>query len=385
MRIATPLLILTVLAAATCRAEENSAVSTKSEAAKAAGADTAEVQLAVEKGLFFVERTAMKWWNRKKCASCHEGPMLLFSHNVAKRQGIPVDQKKLDFWTDRWVITDGLVHSRKSDQRKDAGGMVGAPFTLLFRDLDGDQKQPRAKNFGKLMQIAGKDWHHEDGSWDIKVKLDYTPWITMALESYEKSDMPLSEEVRKEIKERRERTEKWIDSKEHPFPEITEDLAAWLVYETHRKNKKRSEKLLTELLNRQRDDGLWGITIESEKGHQLVTATVLFALVSSGFDTTHPVVARTQRLILDNQKEDGRWIEGGRIFDDGSEPGNLVYNMWVTAYSCAALSKTIKLPEGTKPLFVRDAKLVAQSDRFAKEAAKGYTGTKANPEAEKVD
>ena len=59
--------------------------------------------------------------------------------------------------------------------------------------------------------------------------------------------------------------------------------------------------------------------------------------------------------------------------------------MWVTAYSCAALSKTIKLPEGTKPLFVRDPKLVAQSDRIAEEAAKGYTGTKANPEAEKVD
>ena len=130
---------------------------------------------------------------------------------------------------------------------------------------------------------------------------------------------------------------------------------------------------------------MWGITVESEKGHQLVTATVLFALASSGCDTTHPVVARTQRLILDNQKEDGRWIEGGRIFDDGSESENIVYNMWVTASSCAALSMTIELPEGTKPLFVRDPKLVAQSDRFAEEAAKDYQGTKFNPEAEKVD
>jgi hypothetical protein len=245
MKIAVRFLILTVLSAAICRAEEKPTDSTTFKAPKSAGADAAEVQLAVEKGLFFVERTAMKWWKTKKCASCHEGPMLLFSQNVAKRQGSPFDQKKLDFWTDRWVITDGLVHNRKSDLRKDAGGMVGAPFTMLFRDLDSDQKQPRAEKFGKLMQIAGKDWHHEDGSWDIKVKLDYMPWITMALESYENSDMPLSDKVRSEFKDRRKRTEKWIDSKERPFPEITEDLATWLVYETHRKNKKRSEKLLT--------------------------------------------------------------------------------------------------------------------------------------------
>jgi hypothetical protein len=46
---------------------------------------------------------------------------------------------------------------------------------------------------------------------------------------------------------------------------------------------------------------------------------------------------------------------------------------------------TIELPEGTKLLFVRDPKLVAQSDRFAEEAAKDYQGTKFNPEAEKVD
>ncbi|MEM7011493.1 MAG: hypothetical protein AAF585_08420 [Verrucomicrobiota bacterium] len=42
-----------------------------------------EVQIAVEKGLFFVEKTAMKWWKTKKCSSCHEGPILMVSYNIA--------------------------------------------------------------------------------------------------------------------------------------------------------------------------------------------------------------------------------------------------------------------------------------------------------------
>ncbi|MBM80390.1 MAG: hypothetical protein CMJ78_07325 [Planctomycetaceae bacterium] len=68
-----------------------------SNAGEKPAASVEEVQLAVEKGLFFVEKTTMRWWNKKKCASCHDGPMLLFSHNVAKRQGFPINQSKLDF------------------------------------------------------------------------------------------------------------------------------------------------------------------------------------------------------------------------------------------------------------------------------------------------
>ena len=63
-------------------------------------ANPAEVQLAVEKGLFFVEHQSMRWWKGHKCSTCHEGQMLLVAANVAKNQGVPVDQKKLDFWTD---------------------------------------------------------------------------------------------------------------------------------------------------------------------------------------------------------------------------------------------------------------------------------------------
>ena len=132
--------------------------------------------------------------------------MLMFSHNIAKRQGFPIDQKKLDFWMDEWIIPGGLTHTRKSDGRKDANGMVLAPITMLFRDLERDTDPRRADGLAKLMQIAGKDWQKEDGSWETSVKFDYRPWIALALESYQKSDMPKDDPIHEAIAERGRRT-----------------------------------------------------------------------------------------------------------------------------------------------------------------------------------
>lgn len=342
------------------------------EPPKGAGVD--EVRMAVEKGLFFVEQSSMRWWKSKKCSSCHEGPALLFAHNIAKRQGFPVDQTKLDFWTDKWVLVDGLVHDRK-DGRKDGGGMLGAPLTLLFRDLDTDQRPDRAETFGKLFQIVGKDWQLDDGRWDIKVGLDYIPWITLAMESFEESDMPLNDEVRADVRSRLQRTRNWIKAQKPDAPESTEDLATWVIYEHQTGNQARSQALLDELLDRQREDGTWGITAEDD-GHLLVTGAALFSLTSIGLTTNHTAVRKTQRLLLDKQTENGSWHEGGRIFDDGSENEDPTYQAWATAVITAALAQSVpKLPADTGRLFQPDPKLVAASDKLAAQAAKGYRGS----------
>lgn len=264
------------------------------------------VQLAVEKGLFYVEQSAMNWWKTKNCVSCHHAPQLLFSHNIAKRQGFSIDQADLDFWTDRWVLVGGLVNNRK-DGRKDGGGMLGAPLTLLFRDHEADSNSARTDNLVKLMQIAGNEWQYGDGGWDTKVGRDYIPWIALGLESFLDSDhFELSKEAKKEFTERAARTEAWIRKSDPITPEETEDIPAWLIYEHARGNQKRVDELLAELRDRQREDGLWGITTEAEQGHLLVTGTVLFGLTSIGLDTSDPLVAETQQLLLSKQAEDGR-------------------------------------------------------------------------------
>ena len=109
--------------------------------AEIALADPASVQLAVEKGLFFVEHQSMRWWKTKKCVTCHEGQILLVAANVAKSQGVPVDQEKLDFWTERWVIVDALAEEKEGVLN--GLGMDTAPFVLSHRDRTGDPTQPK--------------------------------------------------------------------------------------------------------------------------------------------------------------------------------------------------------------------------------------------------
>src|SRR5262245_49617770 len=101
-------------------------------------AGPADVQFAVEKGLFFLEHQSMRWWKSKKCATCHEGQMLLVGANAAKARGVPVDQDKLDFWTERWVLVDALAFN---DKRKKLNGLGldTAPYVYLYRDLARDE------------------------------------------------------------------------------------------------------------------------------------------------------------------------------------------------------------------------------------------------------
>jgi hypothetical protein len=227
------------------------------------------------------------------------------------------------------------------------------------------------------VQIAGSEWQEEDGSWEPGGKLDTTPWLALALDSIATSEMPLDPSVRSEILDRSQRTAAWMAARERTIPERTENVAIWMVYEHRMGNDARAAELLTELKSRRLEDGTWSIEKASDSGHLLVTGTVFFALTSIGLDTSDPLVVSTQRLLLERQQEDGRWISGGRIFDDGSDTENPVFNLWATALICAGLSQTIELPADVKPVFTPDEKELADVREAAAAAAEGYTGEEA--------
>ncbi|OAI57958.1 hypothetical protein AYO47_00250 [Planctomyces sp. SCGC AG-212-M04] len=333
-------------------------------------AEPASVQRAVEKGLFFVEHQSMRWWKTKKCATCHEGQILLVAANVAKSQNVPVDQEKLDFWTERWVLTDALVDYK--DGRLNGLGIPTAPFVLLHRDLSRDSSAERSKKWAEVLRIAFQT-QSADGSWTPRAAIvDITPRMALALADLEESKIPFADELRQEITERRKRTEEWIKAREPQKPEKSESLAGWVTYEHQRGEPQRAKILLDELLSRRREDGGWGIKKE-DPSHLLVTSVVLLALKTSGFPNDNPVVAETQRYLLSKQSEDGRWHELGRHFHP--EAYHTAYDAWTTGYAVAALSLTLpKLPPDAKRLFTPDPKLVAEVEQLTKSAADGYQG-----------
>jgi hypothetical protein len=331
-----------------------------------------DVQLAVEKGLVFLEHQSMRWWKSKKCATCHEGQMLLVGANAAKTRGVPVDQDKLDFWTERWVLVDALAFN---DKRKKVNGlgMDTAPYVFLYRDPARDESAERARKWADVLKDAFGA-QQDDGRWhgDLKEPHCVTPRMALALADLERAKLPFAPEFRREIAERRRRTEGWIKSHEVQRPPKTEWLAGWVAYEHRRGDAARAKRLLDELLSRRRDDGGWGIK-KGDPSHLLVTAVVLLALKESGLANDDPVVTRTQRHLLERQSEDGRWRELGRHFHP--EAYHSAYDAWTTGFAVAALSQTMpKLPPGTRRLFTPDPEIVTEVEALTKAAAEGYKG-----------
>lgn len=330
------------------------------------------VRHAVEKGLFFIEHRSMLWWKKRECATCHEGQILVFAANVAKAQGVPVDQVKLDFWTDRWLLTDALALNAKTG-RPNGLGTPNAALLLLHRDKDQDAAATRAEKWAALLNVVFEQ-QQDDGNWDKNPKdvAQVTPRMALALADLESSKMPLAPALRREIGERRERTETWIQSHDIQLPDKTESLAGWVVYEHQRGDKSRAARLLAELLGRRREDGGWGIT-KTDPSHLLVTAVVLQALKTSGLANDNPVVSSTQTYLLGRQAEDGRWRELGRHFHPDSH--HSAYDVWTTGHVAAALSLTVpKTNTNVTPAFHPDPQLAAEVVELTRSAAEGYTG-----------
>jgi hypothetical protein len=335
-------------------------------------AKSEEVQRAVEKGLVFLEHQSMKWWKNRGCATCHEGQMLLVGANAAKARGVPVDPEKLDFWTDRWVLVDALATNEKR-KKLNGLGLDTAPYVYLYRDPARDESAERAGKWAAVLKDAFTN-QQDDGRWypDPKEPHYVTPRMALALVDLEQSKIPFAPEFRREIADRRKRTEEWIKSREVQRPAKTEHLAGWVAYEHRRGEPARAKQLLEELLGRRNKDGGWGIK-KGGPSHLLVTAVVLLSLKESGLPDDNPVVAGTQRYLLDKQSEDGRWHELGRHFHP--EAYHSAYDAWTTGFAVAALSQTMpKLPPGAKRLVTPDPKLVAEVEKLTKAAAEGYKG-----------
>jgi hypothetical protein len=331
-----------------------------------------DVQLAIERGLFFVEHRSMLWWRNRGCATCHEGQMLVFAANVAMDRGIPVDREKLEFWTDRWVLTDSLATNEKT-KLPNGLGAFSAPYFLLHRDRSRDSSEKRAQQWTEVLKSLFEQ-QQDDGRWDKNASeaSHVTPRMALALADLESSAIGFTPEFRREIGERRKRTEQWIQARDPQTPEKTESLAGWVVYEKRCGNPKRAQRLLDELLNRRRDDGGWGIK-KADPSHLLVTSVVLYSLKMCGLPDDHSVVAGTQRYLLDKQSEDGRWRELGRHFHP--EAYHSAYDVWTTGFAVAALSLTLpELGPNARRQFTPDLDLARVVDQLRQAAAEGYTG-----------
>jgi len=61
----------------------------------AVASEPVDVRETIQKGLAFLAEEAMDWKPARKCASCHQVPMGIWSLNEGKTWGYPVDEKEV--------------------------------------------------------------------------------------------------------------------------------------------------------------------------------------------------------------------------------------------------------------------------------------------------
>ena len=152
-----------------------------------------------------------------------------------------------------------------------------------------------------------------DGRLDSK---DPNPWIPVGLAALAGSKVPFEPSVIEDIRATLQRYE----GAPARFPDLTEELAGWVLYENDLGKPDRRDKLVAELLSRQQADGGWGLAtlgdwkrdddlpqdLESSDGYG--TGFVLYVLRRSGMPSSEEPLRRGVEWLKTHQRESGRWF-----------------------------------------------------------------------------
>src|SRR5262245_5713691 len=151
----------------------------------------ARVRQAVARSLPFLEKEGLAWMEERKCIACHHAPFLLWSHNEARRQGFPIEPRKIDAWTSQAL---GLYLAKQQENETKKNGCVEATNLLLGQVASADPAAEPLRTVSALL-VNGQQ---EDGFWkyegqgqkrpDSEANEATTLWAILALTAVEKTD-----------------------------------------------------------------------------------------------------------------------------------------------------------------------------------------------------
>jgi squalene-hopene/tetraprenyl-beta-curcumene cyclase len=258
----------------------------------------------------FIERTGADWIATKDCLSCHHTSFMVWSLNVAKQHGVPIDDAKLGKWTS-WA-TDWRHHVVEASRAKAvhddtlrANSDAVAQLLLFGAAANARANQPQwfadsAVQLAKAQQ--------PDGSWKPGGQLPSqkrpqretqevsTMWALLALAGSDITDDSRSAALKNAAA--------WLGNE--TSGKSTEWWATRLMLERRVGSATKADQLRADLLKRQKPDGGWGWLCD-EESDALGTGIALYALGAERLPRTDPPIAKAQRFLVQTQKEDGSW------------------------------------------------------------------------------
>jgi len=303
--------------------------------------DEARLRAALTKGLTFLAKEGDTWMNEKNCNSCHTMPLLLWSHREAKRRGFAIDEKNFKEFVD-WT------NERSKDTK--AGADVLAYLKMAMPD----------NPYPELTKLI-TDLQQADGSWkpggqfmtmqrrDGKEATANSARVFLLGLGTQSADKDVTEAAQ-------EKAKGWLEKSE-PARSV-ETLVFRTLYAKRYGTPEEVATLRAEIAKLQHADGGWGWMIAEEHSDPLATGEALYALQQASEPPLANEIARAQRWLLDQQREDGGWaIDITRVSKiDRSKPDKAtsfkeatgIYTFWGSAWATIGLLEGVPVAE--KPL-----------------------------------
>lgn len=277
-----------------------------------------DLESAVQKGLDFIAKDAVKWKNDHQCVSCHHAALTVWSMHEAKRAGRSVDEAVLAEMT-KWMAESG--EGKSSQQRPEGRPKAINTKALYFALALGSDPNPdpvSQEGLKKMLKTVKED-QLEDGSWQA--------WPETRPPFFGGSDdsmtgiaiLAASVSEAEQMRTVRDRGVRWMtETKSDDDPQsLALRLLIWL-----RVGKPREEcdQLAHKISSRQREDGGWSQAPEMTSD-AWATGQALYALSNAGWKPENSTIERGRGFLIRTQLEDGSWPMTSRPTKPGS-PGS---------------------------------------------------------------
>jgi len=367
--------------------------------------ESATTRRAIQRALPFLEKEGVAWMQEKSCASCHNVPFLLWSHNEARARGVAVDERKLAEWTDwTWTFSktrrewfklsndiDAVLPpevsaklkpivtkpfsaekelvaelaklltqeelnqyqgaltkqaTRPPEPMNDGGGLDTLSQVLLGR-APGD-KTGNAPEFLADMQNVIIRWQQPDGAWKAagQLPLQNRPQAETDAVTTMWAVLALAS-INGRGPEADKALERALQFLRNLQPgETNESLVTAFLVERTFGQVDRVTALLKEILSRQNRDGGWGWR-QGNDSDAFATGQALYALSKSGLPLPNTAIPRARDYLIKSQAEDGSWLVSGTAISRSTNEARLkkvapIYRYWGTAWAVIGLSHTLE-------------------------------------------
>jgi len=291
----------------------------------------AAVKASIDKGLAFLAKDSLTWKTERKCSSCHQIPMALWSLNEAKKLGYAVDDKAVTELM-QWVLAaddpakifpkaapqdpkakpdEPKPDDAKPEQPKETF-VNQAPLMLALAFEAGDAKDdPGREGLKKMLASVVKD-QRPDGTWGVMYV--WEPYggkpdslTNLALLSLASPNAPDLGEAGKAAQEK---GLAWLTSTKADET-LQRSALKLILWRRLGKPAGEQEPLVKQILGWQNEDGGWAQNKEL-KSDSYSTGQALYALAEAGYPLNDAAIAKAQAFLVKSQQENGSWTMASR-------------------------------------------------------------------------